>query len=297
MSRGMYDYQGRYDYQGMYGDGGRPRGAGIPMQLILAVILAIMSVISYYSKRVPNAITGEKQHIDLSVNDEIALGLQAVPQMEQQYGGEVRDIAARDRVMRVGNRLVQKTVAGKTPYKFAFHLLNDDKTINAFALPGGQVFMTNALLKRLTTDGEIAGVLGHEMGHVAARHGAEHMAQQKLTQGLAGAAVMAGSDPNDPRRGARNAAIAMAVAQMVDLRFSRDDELQADQLGVRFMAQAGYDPRSMLAVMKVLQDVEAHGHGPPEFFSTHPNPAHRMERIEIAIKKTFPEGVPPGLEK
>ncbi len=89
----------------------------------------------------------------------------------------------------------------------------------------------------------------------------------------------------------------MAVAQLVDLRFSRDDELQADQLGVRFMAQAGYDPRSMLAVMKILQDVEASGHAPPEFFSTHPNPGHRMERIEAAIQKTFPDGVPPGLEK
>ncbi len=169
--------------QGMYEYGGRPQGSGIPMRLILGVILAIVSVISYYSKSVPNPITGKKQHIDLSVNQEIALGLQAVPQMEAQYGGEVRDIAERERVLRVGSRLVERTAAGKTPYKFTFHLLNDDKTINAFALPGGQVFMTNALLKRLTTDGEIAGVLGHEMGHVVARHGAEHLAQQKLTQG------------------------------------------------------------------------------------------------------------------
>jgi beta-barrel assembly-enhancing protease len=140
-------------------------------------------------------------------------------------------------------------------------------------------------------------VLGHEMGHVVARHGAEHLAQERLTQGLAGAAVLATSDPNDQQSSARNAAIAAAVANMVSLRFSRDDELQADQLGVRFMAQAGYDPRSMLAVMKILQEVEASGHGPPEFFSTHPNPGHRMERIEIAIQKTFPDGVPPGLEK
>lgn len=281
----------------MYEYGPESRGSGIPMRLILAVVLVVISLVSYYSKSVMNPITGKKQHIDLSVQQEIALGLQAVPQMESQYGGEVRDIAQRDRVLRVGRRLVERSAAGKTPYKFTFHLLNDQRTINAFALPGGQVFMTDALLEKLTTDGEIAGVLGHEMGHVVARHGAEHLAQERLTQGLAGAAVVAGSDPNDPQRTARNAAIAQAVGQLVNLRFSRNDELEADQLGVRFMAQAGYDPRSMLKVMHVLQEVEAQGHAPPEFFSTHPNPGHRIERIEAAIQRTFPDGVPPGLEK
>jgi predicted Zn-dependent protease len=282
MSQGMYEGQG---------------GSGFPMRLILAVILALVSFITYYSKSVINPVTGKKQHIDLSVNQEIALGLQAVPQMEAQYGGEVHDMTKRDRVLRVFRRLVERTAAGKTPYKFTVHLLNDTKTINAFALPGGQVFMTLALLQHLTTDGQIAGVLGHEIGHVIARHGAEHLAQEQLTQGLVGAAVVASSDPNDPQRGARNAAIAAAVANMVNLRFSRDDELQADQLGVHFMADAGYDPRSMLAVMKVLQDVEASGHAPPEFFSTHPNPAHRTERIQAAIQRLFPDGVPTGLEK
>lgn len=285
MSEGMYEY------------GPESRSSGIPMRLILAAVLVLISLISYYSKSVPNPVTGKKQHIDLSPQQEIALGLQAVPQMERQYGGEVTDIAQRERVWRVGRRIVARSAAGKTPYRFTFHLLADPRTINAFALPGGQVFITEALLDKLTTDGELAGVLGHEIGHVVARHGAEHLAQQQLTQGLAGAAVVAGSNPNDPRSSERNAAIAMAVAQLVDLKFSRTDELEADQLGVRFMAQAGYDPRSMLKVMQILQDVEAQGQAPPEFFSTHPNPGHRMQRIETAIQRTFPDGVPPGLEK
>ena len=138
----------------------------IPMRLILAVILALVTVISYYSKGAVNPITGRKQHIDMSVKQEIALGLQATPQMESQYGGEVRDPVARGRVESVGRRILENSDAGKTPYQFDFHLLNDPNTINAFALPGGQVFMTYGLFKRLSTDGELAGVLGHEIGHV-----------------------------------------------------------------------------------------------------------------------------------
>ncbi len=274
----------------------RQQGSGIPMRLILAAILALVTIISYYSKSVVNPVTGKKQHIDLSATQEINLGREAVPQMTRQYGGEVRDPRLSSLVQKVGQRLVAQTVAGKTPYQFQFHLLNDDKTVNAFALPGGQVFMTTGLLKHLTTEGQVAGVLGHEIGHVVARHGAEHLAQEKLTSGLAGAAVVAASDPNDPNS-QRNQALVLAIRQLVDLRFSRNDELQADQLGVQLTAQAGYDPRSMIDVMKVLQEVSDQGHAPPEFFSTHPNPGHRIERIQAAIQRIFPEGLPPGLEK
>src|SRR5690606_26163857 len=141
---------------------------------------------------------------------------------------------------------------------------------NAFALPGGQVFITAALLSRLRSEGQVAGVLGHEIGHVVARHGAEHMAKARLTQGLTGAAVLATYDPSDPSsRG--SAAVAALIGQMVNMRFGREDELESDRLGVRFMAEAGYDPRSMVEVMKVLQEA-AGGGRQPEFFSTHPNP-------------------------
>ena len=107
--------------------------------------------------------------------------------------------------------------------------------------------------------------------------------------------MIATADPNDPHS-QRNAAIAMAVAQMVNLKFGRNDELQADELGLRFMAQAGYDPRSMISVMKILEEASKGG-TPPEFFSTHPNPGHRIQRIEANIQRMFPQGVPDGLEK
>src|SRR5205823_4237900 len=94
-------------------------------------------------------------------------------------------------VEQVGAEVVANSDASKTDYKYQFHLLNDDQTVNAFALPGGQVFITDALLTRLKTKGELAGVLGHEVGHVVARHSAAHMAKAQLTQGLTGAAVIA----------------------------------------------------------------------------------------------------------
>src|SRR5437764_1446609 len=124
------------------------RGFSIPPRLIVALVIALISIVSYYSHSVFNPITEEKQHIDLSVDQEIALGLQAAPEMEAQYGGPDRNPADQRRVQEMGRRLIERTAAGHSPYKFAFHTLADDRTINAFALPGGQVFITSGLLHR-----------------------------------------------------------------------------------------------------------------------------------------------------
>ncbi len=272
------------------------RGGGIGGgQLLVALAIAAFSVISYLSTRQSNPITGKTQHIGITPDQEIALGLQAEPQMEQQYGGESNDAQARAHVERVGQRIVEKSDASKTPYKYQYHLLADPQTINAFALPGGQIFITEALYKKLTTEGQLAGVLGHETGHVVARHSAEQIAKTRLTQGLTGAAVIATYDPSNPSS-RRDAAVAALVGQLVTMRFSRQDESEADALGVKLMEQAGYDPHAMIGVMEVLQK-EAGGGRQPEFFSTHPNPAHRIEQIQADIQQDFPDGVPGGLEK
>jgi len=272
------------------------RGGGIGGgRLLVALAVAAFSLISYFSTRQSNPVTGKTQHISISPDQEIALGLQAEPQMEQQYGGESNDAEARAHVERVGRRIVDRSDAGKTPYKYQYHLLADPQTINAFALPGGQVFITEALYRKLGTEGELAGVLGHETGHVVARHSAEQIAKTRLTQGLTGAAVIATYDPNNPNS-RRDAAVAALVGQLVTMRFSRKDESEADALGVRLMEQAGFDPHAMIGVMEVLQK-EAGGGRQPEFFSTHPNPAHRIEQIQADIQQDFPNGVPGGLEK
>jgi len=243
----------------------QPRQTNLSSRVVLAIIIALVTLVSYFSHSVDNPVTGKKQHITLSVDQEIALGLQAAPQMEAQYGGPDPDPADQARVQETGKTLVSHSKAGTTEYQFAFHTLADDRTINAFALPGGQVFITSGLLHRLKTEGQLAGVLGHEIGHVVARHGAEHLAKQQLTEGLSGAAVIATYDPNNPDT-RQNAAIAMALRELVDLKFGRNDELEADRLGVQFSSEAGYDPRAMLEVMEILKQA-SQGRAPPEFFS------------------------------
>jgi predicted Zn-dependent protease len=251
-------------------------------RLIMAGLIALVSLISYFSSRQDNPVTGETQYIDITVEQEIALGLQAAPQMAEEFGGLDPDQQAQAAVDAVGNTIVQSSAAGGSPYEFDFHLLEDPQTINAFALPGGQIFITRALFDRLRTEGELAGVLGHEVGHVIARHSAEHIAKAKLTEGLTGAAVIATYDPDNPAS-AGSAQVAALIGQLITLRFGREDELESDALGVCFMNDADYDPNELIGVMQVLTE-SRQGNEPPEFFSTHPNPESRVQRIQQAIQ-------------
>jgi beta-barrel assembly-enhancing protease len=269
---------------------GRGGGSG---RILIAVIIAVVSLITYFSARQYNPVTDEVQHIDLSIEDEIALGLQAAPHMADQYGGLHADQQARALVDEVGQRIVSQTAAGSTDYQFEFHLLAEPEVVNAFALPGGQIFITAGLLALLDSEAQLAGVLAHEIGHVVGRHSAEQMAKARLTEGLTGAAVLAAYDPENPNS-VGTAQMAQLIGGLVNMRFGREDEIESDRLGVRFMAEAGYDPRAMIRVMEIL----AEAGGPnrqPEFFSTHPNPDRRIENIEEAIAGQFPDGIPPGL--
>lgn len=260
----------------------RGRGGGCSGRLLIAAAIAAFSLISYFSSRQDNPVTGETQYIDITPEQEIALGLEAVPQMTAEFGGLDESAADQAVVDEIGNRIVQSSPAAASPYQFEFHLLDDDQTINAFALPGGQVFITRALYDRLQTEGELAGVLGHEIGHVVARHSAEHIAKAKLTEGLTGAAVIAAYDPENPSSASR-AQIAMLIGQLINLRYGREDELESDYLGVCFINDSGYDPRELIRVMEVLASAQT-GPRPPEFFSTHPNPENRVQRIDQAIQ-------------
>ncbi|HEY9421338.1 MAG TPA: M48 family metalloprotease, partial [Thermoanaerobaculia bacterium] len=263
----------------------RPRGGSFGKgRLIIAAVMVLISLVGYYGARSYNPVTDEVQHVSITPEQEVALGLQAAPSMAEQHGGLHRDQQAQQRVDRICHELVEKTDAKQTDYQFDCHVLADESTVNAFALPGGQVFITAGLMGRLKTEGQLAGVLSHEIGHVVARHGAEHIAKQKLTQGLTGAAVIASYDPNNPAS-RRNAGVALVIGQLVNMRFGRQDELESDRLGVRFLSGAGYDPREMIEVMKVLEE-SGGGSRQPEFFSTHPNPRNRIENIEAAIRET-----------
>jgi beta-barrel assembly-enhancing protease len=266
----------------------RPRSGFFGPRLFIAAALVGFAFLSYQCSTAYNPVTGEDQHIALAPQQEIALGLQAMPEMLQQYGGEHPDAKAQALVDRVGERVVAQSDAGKTEWQYDFHLLADPETINAFALPGGQVFITAALLQLLETEGQLAGVLGHEVGHVVARHSAQRMAKEQLTQGITGAVLVAAGSGSE-------AQLAQMIGQMVNMKYGREDELQSDELGVRFMSQAGYDPRAMIGVQNLLA-AQARGDAPPDFLSTHPSAPNRIQVIEAAIERTFPGGVPADLQ-
>ena len=257
--------------------GGSPRRRNVGGGIIIAILLAGFALCKYYSQSQFNEVTGANQHISITADQEIQLGLQSMPTMVQEFGGLHPDEDAQRLVKQVGNRIVKNSAAQKTPYQYDFHLLADPNVVNAFALPGGQVFITAALFSKLETEDQLAGVFGHEIGHVVARHGAERIAKEELTQGLTGAAVVASGDYN-------TAQAAQMIANLVNMSYGRDQELQSDDLGVRFMTEAGYNPEALIGVMQILESASG-GQKQPEFLSTHPSPANRVEKIKEAIAK------------
>lgn len=274
---------------------------GIPVRLILAVVVVGFALFKYWGSFQANPVTGRNQPIPISREQEIALGMNAAPEMAQQFGGLSPDPKHRTLVESVGAEIVAalpkeaKLEDGTLPYPFQYHCLAEPQTVNAFALPGGQIFITDALLGRLETRGQLAGVLGHETGHVLGRHSAQQMAKAELIQGVATGATVAASDTYNHAQAAR--AAAATVANFLQLKYSRTDEYEADQLGLRFMVLAGYDPRSMIRVMEILRQASGGGPRSPEFASTHPDPGNRIQRIEEWIKENYPQGVPAGLKQ
>lgn len=266
----------------VYASDGR-RGPGCNPRILMGLLIIAGSMLYHWlgTTKYQNEFTGRVQSLAIATpEEEIALGLQSAPQMIRDMGNISRDAAGRARVEAVGQRLIESTAARQTPYRFAFHLLGDADTVNAFALPGGQIFITEALYRRLRSDDQLAGVLGHEMGHVVGRHSNEQMANSQKWSGIAQGIGVLLSD------GHSNAGhqIAGLVAQWRVTSFSRDDELESDALGVRFMSQAGYNPEALIEVMQILAEVGGGGGG-MNFLSTHPTPANRMEKIREAIAR------------
>ena len=242
-------------------------------RILIGLVIVAFALFQKWQNSEKNPYTGRVQNIDMTAEQEIAIGLQSAPEIAKQHGGLYPDQRFQTIVDAVGDKLVNNSMARETPYEYEFHLLADDKTINAFALPGGQIFITYALFKQLN-EAQLAGVLGHEIGHVIGRHSAERIAETNFWRTVAmGASV-----------GADAGGIVAGIGQNTLLTNGRDDELESDDLGVRFMIRSGYNPEEMIEVMKILKKAA----GPnrvPEFQSTHPDPDNRIEKIREAIEK------------
>ncbi len=262
---------------------------GLSGRLIGAILIAGIGFLMYFMQVQENPVTGAKQHVSMSPDQEIRLGLQSAPAMTQKMGGEISSTDPHHmEVEKMGTFLVTHTVAKTSPWKFKFHVIADTKTINAFALPGGQIFITMGLLNKLQTEAQLAGVLSHEMGHVIERHASEQMAKSQLGQSLIMAVGVGASDPNHPGYAMDATMIASVVNQMMDLRYSRKDESEADMWGLKLMTQAGYNPKAMIQVMEILKAAGGQGHS-VEMFQTHPNPDIRIKDINEYLKQHPPQ--------
>lgn len=244
------------------------------IRIFIGLAIVAFALIRKCSNTEENPYTGRSQHITMDPQQEIAIGLQSLPEISQQYGGLYPDERLQAFVDAIGEKLVHNSIARESPYKFDFHLLADNQTINAFALPGGQCFITYALFSQLNEE-QLAGVLGHEIGHVIGRHSAERIAASEFWRtATMGATVGAGDIGN----------VVGGIGQNTLLKNGRGDELESDDLGVLLMIQSGYNPYEMIKVMEILK-AAAGPNRTPEFQSTHPDPENRIEKIKESIEK------------
>jgi len=251
----------------------RNRG-GLKIKLLIGAAIVCFAYLKKCSQQEVNIYTGKSQAVSLSPEQEIAIGLQQAPSMAQQHGGLYPNENAQQLVDKVGARLVNNSVAKQSGYKYAFHLLKDERAINAFALPGGQIFITYALFSKLKNEDQLAGVLGHEIGHVLGKHSNERITNANFWKLITmGASV-----------GADLGQLANGIGQQTLLKNGRGDELESDELGVKLMIDAGYNPESLIGVMEILKQA-AGPNRTPEFQSTHPDPENRIEKIKEAIRK------------
>jgi len=220
-----------------------------------------------------------------STQDDIKLGVQYSEEAEQQLP-MLHDEKVNDYLNELGKRLVQFAPGEKYPYTFKCVNVAD---VNAFALPGGKIYVFRGLIQAADNEAELAGVLGHEISHVALRHGTS-----QVTKSLApslGVAVL-GSVLGDNALGKLVTAVGAFSMNSLLLKYSRTNESEADILGVQIAHDAGYDPHALADFFTVLAEQEKKMGVPPEFFSNHPSPEHRIERVSEEIQKMG--GLPAG---
>ncbi|TVZ56037.1 peptidase M48-like protein [Lutibacter sp. Hel_I_33_5] len=250
------------------------RRGGFKIRLFIGIAIVCFAYLRKCSQKEVNPYTGKSQAISLTTDQEIAIGLQQAPSMAQQHGGLYQNQQYQDLVDKIGKRLVDNSIARQSNYKYEFHLLRDERAINAFALPGGQIFITYALFSKLKNEDQLAGVLGHEIGHVLGKHSNERITDANFWKLLTmGASV-----------GADLGQLANGIGQQTLLKNGRGDELESDELGVKLMIDAGYKPESLIGVMQILK-AAAGPNRVPEFQSSHPDPENRIEKIKEAIRK------------
>ncbi|PON18865.1 peptidase M48 family protein [Candidatus Entotheonella serta] len=240
--------------------------------------LMLGALIIFACETVP--ITGRSQLMLLSGPEEVQLGLTAYREiLSQEKLSRNRRVNAL--VQRVGERIA--AVSNRPDYQWEFRVIDKDQA-NAFALPGGKVAVYTGILKYTKTEAGLAVVMGHEVAHALARHGAERMSQSMLANtGLSAISAIAGAENQ-----ALVQAIGVAYGVGVQLPFGRGQESEADRIGLILMAQAGYDPREAIPFWQRMSAAKGGG-GPPEFLSTHPSGETRIRQLQQWMPEALAE--------
>ncbi len=254
----------------------------LPLRSVLLWTLAGTMGLGALTGCSKNKATGEMQLDLISDQEEIAMGEEAAPKFKEEFGGEVSNRTLQSYVSSVGQH-VAKQAEREMPYEFT--LVRSDVP-NAFALPGGKIFLTAGLMAKMQNERQLAAVLGHEVAHVAAEHNVQGLQRQMGVAVLAElAGVMLGGDKAQAAEAATK-----VVGGMVNLKYSRVAEHEADVIGIRYMQRAGYNPWGMVGLLKVLQALS----GGPEsesdlanIFQTHPLTSDRIEKARQTIREKF----------
>ena len=220
-----------------------------------------------------NPVTGRRELSLVSESQEIAMGLEAAREASRQMG-VYADSQLQAYVGSLGQPVARASERPQLPWSFT---VIDDPVVNAFALPGGPIFVTRGILAYVNSEAQLVSVLGHEIGHVTAKHSVNQMSRAQLAQiGLVGAMIVR---PELQRFGD----LGGQALGLMFMKFGRDDETQADDLGFRYMTQQLYDPSEMTEMFRTLERTSSGGSDVPEWLSTHPNPGNRVARTQERI--------------
>ena len=220
-----------------------------------------------------NPVTGRRELSLVSESQEVAMGLQAAKDAADQMG-VYPDSQLQAYVASLGQPMAKSSERPSLPWSFT---VIDDPVINAFALPGGPIFVTRGILATMTSEAQLTSVLGHEIGHVTAKHSVSQMSRAQLVQiGFVGAMIV---KPELQRFGN----LGSQALGLMFMKFGRDDETQADDLGFRYMTKAAYEPLEMAAMFRTLDRSSGGSDKTPEWLSTHPNPGNRVNQTQERI--------------
>ena len=250
------------------------------------VIVAVVILFQWLgSDKVTNPETGKKHRVAMSSKQEEALGLQSYKEVLAKEdvitsGPEV------EQVVKVAKRLAPATGTAAKDFDWQVSVIRSDQA-NAFCLPGGKIAIYTGILKHTQSEAGLAAVMGHEMAHAVARHGSQRLFRHSIAQTAMAGAAMSLGDMDPGQRGTIMALLGAGAQYGVLLPFSREHETEADEMGLLYMARAGYDPREAIEFWKRMG--QAGGAKQPEFMSTHPGNESRIQRLQEFMPKAIAE--------